>query len=479
VKITPLRSLNSRLLLAILTSMIVALAIGGATIHQIVKKRLIEDFDESLRTELTYHKLLCDQTDRAILVTFFEQEFRRERDPRNPVFAHFRYAERPNHYNYYSPNLEEHKLPLIGLGSMKPVYGDFQLFNGRPARGLGVEFDPVNHDEEPTIRMHLVVAKELTGMLDTLRKVRERMYLVAAGLIVLLLASTSIILRRNLRPLKELSRQIGSTPVTGGAKRFELSGAPAELDPVVGRLNALMDRVEGAFERERHFTANAAHELRNPLAGMRSQIELSLGSDRSTDEYRETLDSLYDIQQGMERVVENLLILSRLESGEQDAQEEIVPLTEVLRRGWRKVFDLAEQKNLHVTMEVQNPMPALKTSRNLISIIVRNLLDNAVDYSPHGGTVHIAAHYDRLISSAMIRVTNQNTGLSKEDCERMFELFWRGRQQQDSAHRHAGLGLGLCRRIVRILHGELKARLLEGDRLVEFVCTIPCDTLGD
>ena len=315
-------------------------------------------------------------------------------------------------------------------------------------------------------------------MLDSLQKLRRLMLKVATGLTIVLLASTSYIVRENLKPLKKLSAQIESTPVTGGASNhFKLKGAPAELDPVLERLNTLMDRVEGAFERERQFTANAAHELRNPLAGMRSQIELSLGTHRSTDEYRDTLLSIHDIEQGMERVVENLLILARLESGEQEIKQEIVPLTEVLRRGWRKVFDLAEQKNLQVTWDIQPHMPALKTARNLVSIIVRNLLDNAVDYSPQNGAIKISAHYDRLTQSATIRVINQNTNVTTEECEHMFELFWR-KNQHDITNRHAGLGLGLCRRIVIILHGELKARLIEGETQIEITCTFPCQTLS-
>ena len=404
------------------------------------------------------------------------REMRRQNELQNPVFAQYRLANDARHY-YYSPNLGENDLPAIGLGSDEMEFRTIRLFNGRPARAVGLEFFPRNLDDKPNIKLHLVIAKELSSVLDSLKKLRTLMFQVAAGLTVILLVSISYILRTNLLPLKDLSEQIGSTPETGGA-HFRLKGAPAELDPVVGRLNALMDRVEDAFERERHFTANAAHELRNPLGGMRSLIELSLGSQRTPEEYRETLENLYDIQQGMERVVENLLILARLESGEETAKQEIVPITEVLRRGWRKVFDTAEQKDLQVKWEIQNPMPALKTARNLVSIIVRNLLDNAVDYSPEGGVVKISAHYDRLIRSATIRVANQNTNLSEEDCEQMFELFWRG-DQADSAHRHAGLGLGLCRRIVRILKGELKARLTEGNQMIEFICTFPCETLGE
>ena len=477
MKLIQLRSLNARLLLAILASMLVALAIGGAIIHELFKKRLLGDLDNSLRTDLSFHMAICVQEDEMIHFDMTFHELRRQLDPQNSIFAQYRLANDPDNY-YRTVSLDEHDLPAVGRGSTQVVFENIELFDGNPARAVGVEFLPTNNDDEETMPLHVVIARELTGFYDALRQLRTVLYQVAIGLTVLLLASTTIFLRKNLQPLKKLARQIESTPVTGGSSHFRLEGAPAELDPVVGRLNLLMDRVEGAFDRERQFTANAAHELRNPLAGMRSQIELALGSERSGERYRETLDRIYDIQQGMERVVENLLILARLESGEQTVRPEIVPLTEVLRRGWRKVFDVAEQKELRVTWDIQKDMPALLTARNLVSIIVRNLLDNAVDYSPHGGAVKISAHYDFLISSATIRVANENTNLDEQDCEQMFELFWRG-SDDDPGHRHAGLGLGLCRRIVHILKGELKVRLTEGKRMIEFVCTFPCETLGE
>ena len=473
-----LRSLNARLLLAILVSMIVLLAAGGAIIYELFKKRLFDDLDASLRSDLAFHIAVCVQEDDMIHFDMTLDEMHRQQDPESPVFAQYRLARDARHY-YYSNNLGEHDLPAVGLGAGEPVFENIELWNGRPARAVGVEFLPENLDRKPTIELHVVLAKELSSVYDSLRKLRTLMYQVAGGLTVLLLLAIGIILRKNLHPLKALSEQIGATPLGGGA-RFELEGAPAELDPVVTRLNALMDRVQGAIEREREFTANAAHELRNPLAGMRSQIELSLGAERSPEKYRETLVGLHDIQQGMERVVENLLILARLESGEQQPQQDIVPLTEVLRRGWRKVYDVAESKKIQVNWDIQNPMPALKTSRNLISIIVRNLLDNAVDYSPHRGAVKIAANYERLTGSATIRVANQNTNLTEQDCEQMFDLFWRRHDNDaDRTHRHSGLGLGLCRRIVHILGGELKVRLTEGQQNVEFICTFPCETLGD
>ncbi len=477
MKIPPLRSIHARLLLAIIASMLVALAIGESIIHELFKKRVLDDFDSALESDLTFHRFICVQEDDMVHLEYMtKKEARRQVELYNPVFVQYRFAN-DTRLIHHSPNLGGNDLPAIGLGSDEMEFRTIELFNGKRARAVGMEFYPRNFDDQPNIKLHVVIAKELTGVLASFKKMRKLLFQVAAGLTLLLMVSISYILRRNLLPLSDLSDQIGSTPVTGGT-HFKLSGAPAELDPVVGRLNTLMDRVEGAFERERHFTANAAHELRNPLGGMRSLIELSLGGERQPEEYRDTLDKLYDIQQGMERVVENLLILARLESGEETAKQEIVPITEVLRRGWRKVFDAAEQKDLKVNWDIQNAMPPLKTARNLVSIIVRNLLDNAVDYSPDGGVVRISAHYDRLIQSATIRVANQNTSLTEEDCKKMFELFWRG-DHNDSEHRHAGLGLGLCRRIVRILQGELKARLIEGNQMIEFVCTFPCEILGD
>ena len=225
--INSLRSLNARLLLAILVSIIVALAIGGATIHGLLKKRLLDDIDRSLRADLTFHILICDQGDGIVHIGFDSyQELRRHRDPENPVFAQYRIAQGSRDY-YRTPNLDEQDLPVFGFGSSSPVYGDTILANGHPARALGVEFEPINHDDSPTIRMHVVVAKDLTGMFDYLKKLRTLMYQAAAGLTILLLAATSIIIRKSLQPLKKLSQQIGSTPITGSSSQFELAGRPS------------------------------------------------------------------------------------------------------------------------------------------------------------------------------------------------------------------------------------------------------------
>lgn len=474
-----LRSLEARLLLAVLGSIIVALAIGGTIIHELFKKRLYDDFDRSLRMDLTFQILSIIQLDDNPLFEMSDEEWNRLNDRDNPIFIHSRIAEPGDEQLvHYSSNLRENPLPKVGWNSFEPEFEDIVLFNGRPARAVGKKFYPSYVDgDKPKLLLHVVVAQETNGVLNSLKQLRTVMWQVAAGIIVVLMGGTTLILNRNLKPLDDLSKQIAATPLTGGRNaQFSLKGAPAELDPVVDRLNQLMERVDNAFDRERQFTANAAHELRNPLAGMRSQIELALGGARTAEEYRETLTGVYDIEQGMERVVENLLILARLESGEQAIEPEIVPLTEVLRRGWRKVFDTAEQKQLKPNWEIQNDLPALKTSRNLVSIIVRNLLDNAVDYSPEGGDIKIAAHYDRLTGCANIRVSNTNTHLTEADCEKMFELFWRG-ETSDSNHRHAGLGLGLCRRILDILEGTLKVRLIEGNHTVEFQCVFPCEVL--
>ena len=282
-----------------LVSMVVLLVAGGTLIHELFKKRLCDDLDDSLLTQLNFYRVIAVQEDSMIHFDMTFEEMQRQTDPEYPIFAQYRLARDARHY-HYSKNLGEHDLPAVGLGSEEPVLENFTLFNGMPARAVGVEFLPTNLDDQPTLRLHVVIAQELSSVYNSLQKLRGLMFKVGGALTLLLLLPISFIVRRSLRPLHELSEQIDATPIIGGSYSAP-RGAPAELDPMVGRLNALMNRVEGAIDRERQFTANAAHELRNPLAGMRSQIELSLGTDRSPEKYRETLTGLYDIQQGMER----------------------------------------------------------------------------------------------------------------------------------------------------------------------------------
>ena len=233
----------------------------------------------------------------------------------------------------------------------------------------------------------------MSALNKTLNEVRW--FLVKIGLAVMgvILIVSRIIIRRGVKPVKSLAGQIEVIPLTDEGDRFSLPGAPSELQPVVGRLNALMDRVNSAIEHERQFASHAAHELRNPLAAIRSTIEVALSRTRKAEEYEETLDSIWQSQQGMQRVVDHLLLLARLESGHRQSEfiAERAVFGKMLKKAWLGCLEVAEDKRLRVSWHVENPEAEVLIAQSLSGIVFTNMLENAAYYTPPGGEIRIEA----------------------------------------------------------------------------------------
>ena len=342
---------------------------------------------------------------------------------------------------------------------------------------------PDENGKDPPVDLSLSVATSRQPVIAALASLRD--FLIRAGIVStgLLLIISYLIVRRNLRPLYELAEQIGKIPVADSPERFQLENAPEELDPVIDRLNDLMFRFDKVVENERAFTTNAAHELRNPLAGMRSQLEVALSRDRSPEEYESVLVKVLEIETRLQSSVENLLLLSRLQSTEPGAAAREFQLADfdfgpLLRRSWKPHFDRAEEKELKLKWQVAPDIPSVRTSERLVELVVRNLFDNAVSYTIEGGTLRIEAQW--IHGQLVFAVENTNPGLTQADLDQMLNRFWRADPARHGEHLHAGIGLGLCSRIAEVLEGSITPSLTEDGFLrMEFTfspdCTPPPD----
>jgi signal transduction histidine kinase len=374
----------------------------------------------------------------------------------------------------------DYDLPQRSGRKGEAVFEVVQLPDGQPGRLLGVAFEaqlanPADAGKVDTAEVHLSIAKSRAPIVMALKSLRD--FLIRGGIIStgFLLIVAYILVRRNLRPLDELAEQISTFPIGDSSHRFDLENAPEELDPILDRLNDLMFRFEKVVANERAFTTNAAHELRNPLAGMRSQLEVSLSKERDTEDYRRTLRQLLEIETRLQSSVENLLLLSRLQSTEPGAAAREFQLVEfdfatLLRRSWKPHFDRAEDKQLRVRWNIAPAIPVIRTSERLVELVVRNLFDNAVSYTTENGEIRVHANWtDRRLVFA---VENTNPGLYQQDLDQMLVRFWRADAARHGEHLHAGIGLGLCSRIVEVLGGEILPSFTD-DGLLRMQVTMP------
>ncbi|RZI95717.1 MAG: two-component sensor histidine kinase [Variovorax sp.] len=268
---------------------------------------------------------------------------------------------------------------------------------------------------------------------------------VAPWLLVLpfLLVLMAWAVRRALAPIADLTSEL-ATRNADDLQPIPDGSTPAELKPMLGAMNGLFARIEALLVRERRFTADAAHELRTPLAVLRAQWDVVRRS-ASTQERAQAERSLDAGLDRMGRLVTQMLALSRVESGALPVLTEVA-WPPIVEQAMGDCLALAERRGIELACEWppagRHPLPLLG-DENLLTVLLRNLLDNAVRYAPSGTAVLLR------FTQETVEVENGGPPLSAEHLQRLGERFYRPDGQEEGG---SGLGVSIVRRIAE-LHG--------------------------
>jgi signal transduction histidine kinase len=263
---------------------------------------------------------------------------------------------------------------------------------------------------------------------------------------------------RALRPVEEI--RAAAERISGGAlsERIATTEPDSEVGRLAGVLNATFDRLEAAFVRQRRFTDDAAHELRTPLAVLLVEAQSALSRDRSPEEYRETLKASLATAQQMRRLTDSLLQLARLDEGDGLGTALPLDLGEVARAQAEALRPLAIQKGL--LLEVLTSSAPVCGDAERLGQVVTNLVANAIQYTPSGGTVKV-----RTVASGddcSLVVEDSGIGIAVEDLPHVFDRFFRADRARRRAEGHSGLGLAICRAIVEAHQGRISVESAPG-----------------
>ncbi|MBI4663266.1 MAG: hypothetical protein HY735_31065 [Verrucomicrobia bacterium] len=479
------RHLTSRLLLAFT----LVLGASSALIYVIARIGLYRELDARLKVEMTAMAVFT-RPGREKVEFEFPKKARSVEDA-SQTADYYQLFGTDGESLLRSPTLGHANLPRR-LGSLsKPVLWNLTLPDGTPGRAIGVQFTAKVPEKEkkppssgalskpedltkpkpprplpplppPPVEVGLVLAEDRSQLDQTLGTLAS--ILVGANLLALLATVLLIppVLRACLAPVQRLAAQAESIEATSLKFRFPTGDLPVELAPIAHRANDLLARLENSFAqledsfaRERRFSADLAHELRTPIAELRTLAEVGLDSLGPNETSKGALQEALDISRQMEGLAEGLLAIARCEAGQQPVVRQPVLMASIVDEAWQPFAQQAAAKQLVFAKEIQ-PKQRFETDPALFGSILQNLISNAVEYSPPAGMVRIAYVQDGARFS--LAIANRTDELAAGDLPKLFQRFWRKDPARGSTQ-HSGLGLALAQALAGRLGLRLEAAL--------------------
>lgn len=275
-----------------------------------------------------------------------------------------------------------------------------------------------------------------------------------------------VIVGRGLDSLRRVAKEVHQR-APAYLQAVDLESVPTEIEPLVSELNSLFRRLEAAFEREKRFTADAAHELKTPLAALSTQTQVALRAKTDEEKKEALLKVLFGVRRST-HVVQQLLTLSRMEPEAGLTDTTSINLAKQAAEVIGMLAPEAIEKNIELELLSPDCEALIKGNTTAIDILIRNLVDNAIRYSPPHSFVIIDVRADA--KHVTLIVTDNGVGIPEKLRKRVFERFFRvvGNQALGS-----GLGLSIVQQIAKLHHAEIELHTPESGKGSEFRVIFP------
>ncbi|HEY7181950.1 MAG TPA: heavy metal sensor histidine kinase [Blastocatellia bacterium] len=349
------------------------------------------------------------------------------------------------------------------VASHAPV-GDTITINGRDEWRL-VAYAPGGEVAEFVI----VVAESRRELIDRMRALREIFLLCLPVMLLMAGFAGYLLARKGLAPIAEMAARAERISAESLHERLPVKNKNDELGKLARVFNDLLARIESSFEGMRQFTADASHELRTPLAIIRGEADVSLSQEREPEEYRETLEIIRDEARLLSGIVDDMLSLARADAGQRRLKLEEFCLNDLVEECVHSARALALNKSLSLNFESSDET-AIRGDEDLLRRMVVNLLDNAIKYTPDGGSVSVKLWRENGL--VRLRVTDNGIGIPTEAAARVFERFYRVDKARSRAEGGSGLGLPIVKWIAEAHHGSVSLESAP-DRGSSFTVSLP------
>lgn len=321
---------------------------------------------------------------------------------------------------------------------------------------------------DPNTKLKVVVLQQKDSYHIFSENTASKIILVVLVSYPLLAILIWFILNRGLSALRRISAQLKNRSV-GRFSHIDCKNLPSEIKPIVREWNKLFDRLKLAFEREQRFAGDAAHELKTPLAALKTHTQIALHAKTRS----ELVNALKKIVAGVNRsahVVQQLLILNRISQGLATETPSPVDMVKHAREVIAELFPGALEKKIEIELIAPDVAPILQGYGVAISILVRNLVDNAIRYCPEGSLVQVTVAESEDKKSVILTVADNGHGIPRDMQQRVFERFFRVIGNKGSG---SGLGLGIVSQIVALHSATITLGTPCNSRGLKVTVTIP------
>ena len=473
-----MKSIREYLWIRVLAGSAVMLAVGFVVLALAMRRLDIKEFDESLVDEARLLASLMEREGSNIEIKPASEYWPEFEAGATPEYFQFRFID--GSVILCSESLRDGDLPLLPHASSEPVIINMSLPDGRRGRFIQLVLAPrirephtAADEDGPSDTYHFPIPGSLQAdsaiVVLGFARSREKLdalllavYMTLAGMALLILGLIAILLRRVLRrgflSVEEMNAQIRGLGPEAMHRRVILSAIPGELDAVVSSLNHLLDKLETSLQHERRFTGDVAHELRTPVAEFRAACEVGAkwANDPALVERR--FANLRESAANMERMLNDLLDLSRLDRGMSQIVSMATGMAALVDSCWARVCNSGVGSGHPFENRIDGAL-RLDTDPLKLEQIVLNLLNNAAQYSPPGAAiVCTSARGDGGLWELCF--SNPVQGLDQEDLGHIFARFWR-KDAARTSDGHSGLGLSIVQALADAMGIQVAANLSE------------------
>lgn len=415
-----------------------------AIIYLVVRVTVVTSIDHELQLETDKHKSQIFLVDGEIRFSHKDewQEQEHSQIQLNPIFIEIVDSEgksmdrspnlRENHLSYFPERAGSGKAWTHRTGARELRQMQIPLINGGRKEG------------------YLLVAKSFEDIRVLLTNLRSILLILYPGILI----SVFLVMRyhagKSIEPIRSIIKKTNLITQNNLNERIPLIKPNDEIGQLSTAINSLLNRLESALKREKQFTSDASHELRTPLSVLRGTLEVLIRKPRSQEEYVEKIQTSLQSIDKMTAIIDQLLALARAEVGKLHELEEC----ELMTFCEEYVEEKSQQSGREVILDYALGLPIfVKTNEKALLLILNNLMGNALKYSDEGSPITLRV--SKGDEGVKIEVIDQGVGIAEENLERIFDPFFR--EKEESTGSRSGTGLGLA--IVKKISDELGLKL--------------------